>query len=74
MFCESVGAECRLESKDPSTFDPASLEILDRLAKIEDVLGNSETVSTDPACDVGFSAARAINSLNEQSTQLKSGC
>jgi len=38
-FCESVGAECRLESKDPSTFDPASLEIIERLARLEDVLG-----------------------------------
>lgn len=38
-FCESVGAECRLESKDPSTFDPASLEIIERLARLEEVLG-----------------------------------
>lgn len=39
-FCESVGAECVIDSVDHSSFDPASLEIINRLQRLEQILGN----------------------------------
>src|SRR5258705_2369088 len=37
-FCEKVGAECITSSADLSSFDPASLRILERLDPPEDIL------------------------------------
>lgn len=37
-FCERVGAECVSEAQDFSGFDPASLEIIGRLERIEQAL------------------------------------
>jgi hypothetical protein len=39
-FCEKSGAECVSEGNDFSGFDPASLEIISRLERIERALGN----------------------------------
>ena len=37
-FCEKIGAKCVTTSMDFSTFDPASLKILERLERIEGLL------------------------------------
>ncbi|KAH8693734.1 hypothetical protein BGW36DRAFT_383597 [Talaromyces proteolyticus] len=44
-FCEKVGAKCITTPTDLSSFDPASLAILDRLEQLEQLIREKSTVS-----------------------------
>ena len=46
-FCERVGAECVSEAQDFSGFDPASLEIIGRLERIEQALAEKNETWRD---------------------------
>ncbi|KAL2840548.1 hypothetical protein BJY01DRAFT_17192 [Aspergillus pseudoustus] len=44
-FCQRIGAQCEYSAHDASSFDPASLTILDRLSVIESLVENIQVSS-----------------------------
>ncbi|KAH8663784.1 hypothetical protein BGZ61DRAFT_141989 [Ilyonectria robusta] len=47
-FCRPIGAQCRYDARDASSFDRASLKILDRLSVIETSVREKPISSTLP--------------------------
>ena len=70
-FCESTGAECISEPAALSTFDPASLAILERLGtvekKLDSLISSSPTVSADKLNDVSGNVTDAPEKLVPES-------